>query len=609
MIAQIIPTKKMPRNLSYLSYHIPPHLQNNLTVGQLVTIPLRNSTSTGVVYHIQKQSLYKNKLKSILEVVDIKPIFTKKQLQLFSQLASFYFVSPSLFIHSTLPRLTSKDWGPINIVNTKKNKPGKTQYFWWHTPRTRNDFYLKKINQAKKNKSKILLVVPQIKDIYQLQKSLSLNHNQFKALHGNLKKNDKIKNWLATNQIDNYQLFIGTRSALFYPYNQLSYIIIHNEHIDDHKQYDMNPRYTTYQVALSMSKNYGATPIFNSYAPSISSYHLAQLKPSSDKSHQKIIITNLANEIGKKNFTFISDDLDNSIQELAKRKKTNIFILVNKKGDSSATTCQDCQLIFKCPHCALPLIKTKNSELVCYYCDYSEDVPPFCPKCNGANLKSTGLGIQKIESRLKKFFPKFNIHRIDQSKPQLNINYQKQNIVLGTQFALNKIDWQQFNLISAIHADQLWQHAEFKSSEKAYQLLQHLLTYAKKNAIFVIQTFKPKHPIIKSLQEQRPATFYQNELKFRKDMNYPPFCQLIKISYLHPNYQTAFKTIHHTYKQIIHYSDFQILPPFNITRKKIRNKFKFNIIIKHNQPQSLKNIIKQIPTNHLIDIDPIRLLD
>src|SRR3989338_3426743 len=582
MIVNVIPAKKLPRNLSALSYKIPDALEAKIKVGQLAAISLRNSFTSGAISEIKKIKKTAYPLKYIAGLINEKPIFTQNQLKLFRELAKYYHTSASLFIHFNLPKLIKKDWRKLapEIALIKSCPKTKPSYYWWRNQNEKNKHYL---NLIKKNKGQLLIVVPRINDISALAKELKLKSSDYTPIHRQLPRPENFKIWLVASRQPT-ALFIGTRSSLFYPFINLKTIIIDEEHSSDHKQSDMNPRYEVSIVAKKLSQIAQNKIIYSSTSPSLASYY--ELKLKSPEFKREIITSDLNNELTKKNFSFISERLYAQIKRTLNSNKS-IFLFVNKKGEATSTSCQDCGFTFTCPSCTLPLIKT-GSQFVCYYCGRQEDMPPFCPKCSGPNFHSLGLGIQKVEANLKKLFPAANIIRLDKDIKKLQTtnyklpttnyqlpttNYQLPTIFLGTEYALDKINWVNIGLLGIINADSLWQHTEFMSAETAYQLLIKLLTLAPKNAKIIIQTFHPDHYLIKSIVKNKPEIFYQSELTFRQKFNYPPLTNLVKLSYLDKSEAKSKKEAEKTYDQIKNYKKIEANSPLPILRRKIRGQY------------------------------------
>ncbi|MFH1890399.1 MAG: primosomal protein N' [Candidatus Kuenenbacteria bacterium] len=613
MIIDVIPIKKMPRQLSMLSYEVNSILAKKIKIGQIVKIPLRNSIVSGVVAKKNaKNKLRPSYLKNILEIINKKPLFTSEQINLFLALSEYYFVSASLFVYHSYPKMLKKEWQKIGTLKkTVRKKMCGTEYFWWGDLVERNKFYKKNIDKS----GQTLIIVPRILEIGKMAKELELD--KYCKVHGQLKRADNADIW-NKGLSGEPGIYVGTRSAIFYPWTNLKAIIIDEEESIDHKQYDMNPRYDVRVVARKLVELSGGKLILSSNSPSVENYTKTLKHPIgqaygadlSTKALKHIIIQDLKNELTKQNYTFISEKLEREIKKTIDDKK-QVFLLINKKGESSNTFCKDCHYVFNCPECGLPLIKDSKNKFHCYYCNYQSELPPFCPKCAGPNIKSQGLGIQKIAKNLQKVFPDLEITKIDKSSGKSPSANCRLGVVIGTEFALHKIDWQKIGLAGIINADQLWQHTEFDTNQRAYGLINKILTLAPKSAKILIQTFSPDNSIIQSIYEGKPDIFYRQELNFRKNFNYPPFISLIKLSYLSESEDRAEELADKIYKKLkkMACGNIQISSPVPIMRRKIRGKYKFNIILKLKNLEDFNSLVKYVPNDWLIDVQSRTLLD
>ncbi len=605
MIADIIPNKKLPRSLSVLSYLVPKNLEAKIKVGQLATIPLRQDLVTGLVVALHaNQATRHYPLKYLSSLVNEKIIFTPDQIALFILLADYYAASASLFVHHNLPKMLASDWAHLPMpAKSDSPSPSLAKYFWWLSYPLKYQHYQKLISSASST-GQVLIIVPKISDLETMAAGLALGPNDYLAIHGQLSRAEYFNCWQAAIA-GQPKIFIGTRSACFFPYTKLKLIIIDDEHSSDHKQADLTPRYEVKKVCQELSQLTGATLIFSSPSPSLSSFQ--QFTPRVPKSHWSVSLINLNYELESKNYTFISDPLSAALKKtLAKHQK--IFLLVNKKGSASTNRCSDCGYTLVCPDCSLPLIKETDTRLACYYCHHHEDFPPFCPQCGGPSFQALGLGTEKIASYLRHSLPQAKISVIDsnaKTPPPADAE-----IIVGTEFAIDKINWDQIKLLGLVNADELWHHAEFMSGERAYQNILDLLTRAPKNAKIIFQTFSPDSPIIQAIIQNNPSLFYQSESAFRKKFHYPPFASLIKISALNPQESLAEKSAQKLYQKISTTDPtLEISEPFPITRKKIRGQYKYNLILKLPEQSALPAFIKQLPSDFLMDINPQTLLD
>lgn len=606
MIADIIPTKKLPRSLSALSYLVPENLSGQIKVGQLVTIPLRGSFTTGVVANLHSKRPPRHfTLKYLTSLASDKIVFTNQQIQLFSLLSKYYLSSASLFVHYSLPKILPSEWPllPDQLASRRVSfRPRPPHYFWWATETDKYHHYQKLLLAS--GPGQVLIVVPKITDISALAAKLDLSSQKYLPVHSDLPRAAYFHAWLSALN-NQKQIFIGTRSACFLPFSHLRLVIVDNEHSPDHKQYDLTPRYEVSQVCENNCRLHRAELIFSSPTPSLAGYY--RFHPKSPKTNRHIELADLRYELENKNYTFLSDLLTNSIAKVLSDQK-NVFLFLNKKGAARSNRCADCGHTFLCPTCSLPLVKQSDNRLACYYCQHFEDLPPFCPVCGGPNFQSLGLGTQKIATYLRRLYPSHSIAVLDSSTSNQNIS--ESQIVVGTEFALDKIDWPKFGLVSLVNADELWYHSEFLSNERAYQTIISLLTRAPKNAKLIIQTFSPESALIRSLITNNPREFYQSELLFREKFRYPPFVSLVKISIQNHHSNTCQSQAKKLYQKLVSlHLPAELSEPFPIARQKIRGRFKYNLILKTKDLPSTLSALENLPSDILIDVNPQTLLD
>lgn len=165
----------------------------------------------------------------------------------------------------------------------------------------------------------------------------------------------------------------------------------------------------------------------------------------------------------------------------------------NRRGHASVISCEDCGHIINCPECDLPLVLHGTSRLTCHHCRYKTDLPPLCPACAQPNIKLSGKGTQRVEQEIKNV-PHANIIRLDSDSPASKKIHPHATIIIGTEYALSRLDWNSISLIGIINADQALYRPDFRASERTYQLLKRLQLKSEILNLksFFIQTYNPK---------------------------------------------------------------------------------------------------------------------
>jgi primosomal protein N' (replication factor Y) len=422
-----------------------------------------------------------------------------------------------------------------------------------------------------------------------------LNKNQFHAAYHDIIQNKKT-------------IVIGTKLALFTPLKP-TLIIFDQAENQNHKQADQNPRFDARTVAGKLAEYHQGRILYSSYAPSADLYQLVEekkvllLQPESAK--KTVQVVDLKNERLKKNYSLFSDDLEESINETLNAGQ-KVFLFLNKKGAASSVICKDCGLVLDCHKCARPLVHHQTSNfLYCHYCNTRNEVPPFCPKCSSVDFKFVGAGTQTVEQQAKKIWPQAKIIRLDKDSA-LNRLPKGYDLVIGTEYALDLLDWPAIGLCGIISADTFLHLPDFRAAERTWQILKKI-TFFHQGKI-ILHTYNPEGLPIRFFPDEEKK-FYQQELVDRQLMSYPPFTSLVKLIYQHADKNICLANTQ-KYLKVLKTSPLQsmILTPL---APRQNNRYRMYIVIKFKSPLQdslLKKVLSSIPDGWIIDRDPINLL-
>lgn len=646
-IAEIIPLIRLPRTMGIFDYHISNELSRHIKIGQMVEIPFRKSIIRGIVVNIKSfTNFHINALKSIIRIKDLEPILTKDQIGLIFWMSEYYFQSPGIIAKTVLP----KTFKPIKGYKITKNKniairPSSRKYSntiseILHTQHSKFlvvgesnlDFYREIITECIADGSQVILLFP---EIFLTNKNILYFKNYFKenilaVIHSKI---SKLKHYEYFVRIINgdVKIIIGTRMAIFSPCQNLKLIIIDSEHDTSYKQWDQNPRYHSRDVAYQIIKNNNAKIILSSICPSVVTYHKAIIENWKILySHQgdlnnrfkekslKTTLVDLQEEKKLKNYTPFSIFLKYSIKKyLIKRQK--VFLIYAQKGFYKSIECKDCGYIPECKNCFIPLqhliLSQKiHYELYCYNCKKYYVVPPFCDKCHGVEFIFKGYGIQRILYDLKHLYPKKNIFYIQKDNDINNKHFygkiDNANILLGYPNILLHMKADTIDHIAIISIDNILHLSDFSTNEIIWRILKYSQRIAKKT--LTLQTYFAQHFIWNYLYSNNIHEFYMKELDNRKDFNYPPFSNLIKIIVQNKNLLKVKNEANNLYDLLkkINLQDqlkldiFRPIPSYII---KVRGNYRYYIIIKNKNTLSYlfrNKLLKYIPQRYLIDIDP-----
>lgn len=429
------------------------------------------------------------------------------------------------------------------------------------------------------------------------------------------------------------KIVIGTRSAIFSPFTNLGIIIIDEEHSQTYKQ-DNSPRYNAIDVALYRGKRNNVPVIMGSATPSIESYTKAKvgtyklltLKNRVNKNLPKVEIIDMRESIKKGN-KLLSSELINKIKNRLENNE-QIILLLNRRGYSTTITCNDCGYVEKCPNCDIPLTYHKVSNTSrCHYCGYGTKRLDVCPNCKSKNVSFYGIGTQKLEEEIKKMFDNANVIRMDADTTSTKGSHEKiiddfrnnkYNILIGTQMIAKGLDFANVTLVGVLNGDATLNIPDFRSAERTYQLLNQVSGRSgrgEKLGEVVIQTFNTEHySIVKSSQNDYEG-FYEEEMKIRKKLSYPPFSNLALIKIKGTNYDEILVEANKIKKYLSDNINYPILGPSSANILKINNIYHIQIIIKYKKIKEIFEYIEfvynkyKLNTKVIVEVDfnPIKI--
>ena len=524
-----------------------------------------------------------------------------------------------------------------SVINKVTNSFGtpKTFLLYGVTGAGKTEVYMNIIENAIKEEKTAIMLVPEISLTPQIVERFSLRfNNNIAILHSGLSDTERYDEYrkITSGQV---KIVVGARSAIFAPLTNIGIIIIDEEHTSTYKQ-DNDPKYHARDIAILRSQYHKCPVLLGSATPSLESmaraankvYELLTLTKRAGAGHlPKVSIVDMKEELKKGNF-IISEPLDTLIKEkLAKQEQ--IILLLNRRGYSSMLTCNKCGATAKCPNCDISLTYHKNSNMLrCHYCGYATLKYNKCKACGSTDLKDYGLGTERLEEELKKKYSA-RIIRMDMDTTSKKGAHQKiidsfanheYDILVGTQMIAKGLDFPLVTLVGVINADASLNFPDFRSSERTFQLLSQVsgrAGRADKPGEVIIQTYNNNHYSIVLASKHDYLSFYLEEMKIRKQLNYSPYYYIILVSISTKDYELSFKAA----KKVGDYLRDNLSPTTYVLGPTMANIFRINniykqqCIIKYKQDNKLKqtlfNLNEHYKTNNKvnveIDINPNRL--
>ena len=499
----------------------------------------------------------------------------------------------------------------------------------------KTEVYMDVIEKVLNSGKTAIMLVPEIGLTPQIVgKFISRFGDVISVLHSKLSDSERYDEYRKITNGES-KIVIGTRSAIFVPFNNIGVIIIDEEHTSSYKQ-DNNPRYSAINVAEWRSKYHNCPLVLGSATPSLESFakagnHVYKLLSLTERAGGSVLpnvnIVDMKEEVKKGNF-ILSDILKNKIGEVLDRGEQAI-ILLNRRGYSSTISCKECGYVYKCPNCDITYTYHKSSNnLKCHYCGYSMVLPNKCSICGSDNLKDYGLGTEKLEETLNSLY-KARIVRMDVDTTSKKGQHQKiiddfgehkYDILIGTQMIAKGLDFPLVTLVGVVSIDSSLTSPDYRASENTFQLLSQVSGRAGRSenkGEVIVQTFNPDHYAITLAKNHDYIDFYKEEMKVRKMLKYSPYYYMVLVSITSKDYELGFKEANKIGSYIRNNisSDSIVLGPTMANMFKVNNIYHYQIIIKYRKDDSLMKVLKfiidmQVKNNKIdvsIDFNPSRI--
>ena len=646
------------------SYSLPSGI-DKVEIGSRVKAPFRNSIKIGYVVGFDQSRKSFPGLKSIISVLDREPLLNKEMLQLSRWLSSYYYSSWGEAIEAIVPSLLRKgkdSHGPrkeyLTLADESFIRPkvltrdqkdvlgeinkslGVFNTFLLHgvTGSGKTEVYIKLIEEVLSQGKSAIVLVPEIaitpQTISRFKKCLGDN---ISVLHSRLTEAQRFKEWKKLKDKEN-KVAIGTRSAIFAPLEDVGLIVIDEEHDSSYKQGE-TPRYHARDVASERAKFNNCPLILGSATPALESYYKAK--------NGEYILLNLPKRVKEQKLPLVgvvdlktikrrgvasvifTPPLKSKLEDVLSRGMQAILFL-NRRGFSTFIYCQKCGYTAKCKRCDIALTyHSRSKELVCHYCNYRNTLFELCPQCHSKYLSLQGIGTQRVISELGKLFPSVRAERLDSDslakRGELDriisrFREKKIDVLVGTQIVAKGHDFPHVELVGVILADLSLNILDFRAGENTFSLITQVAGRSGRGdnrGSVIIQTYNPEHFTIKTSVNHDYEGFYNQEIKRRREIDFPPFSELIKVEFRHKDEKKAKKVAEKVKTKLVSPlgERVEVLGPAPSPIKKKKDIYRWNIIVKTKSVEQTSRLLYNIigynrcldGVNILVDVNPYEL--
>ncbi len=505
----------------------------------------------------------------------------------------------------------------------------------------KTEVFLQAIETVVRKGKTAIMLVPEISLTPQMVNRFVSRFGEYVAvIHSGLSYGERFDQWQKIRD-GRVSVVVGARSAVFAPFENLGIIILDEEHENSYKS-DSSPKYHAIDIARKRTEDDGAILLLASATPSVSDYYLAEQgeyrlfemhKRYNEMSLPEVKIIDMRAELfNNKNRSPLSLYLQKEIRDNLNNKSKTILFL-NRRGYSTFVSCRECGYVVNCPECSIALTYHKREDnLVCHYCGHTAENISICPECGSKYVRYFGTGTQKIEEEIRNLFPEANVMRMDFDTTSKKGGHEKildefarcGDILLGTQMVTKGLDFHDVTLVGVLAADTTLCMDDYRAPERSFSLFTQVCGRAGRGDIpgrAVIQTYQPFNATIKYASKQNYELFYKNEIKSRQRLNYPPFCKIICIMITSEDEEKGLSAINSIGNIISDFSrcyagKIDVIEPQPAPINKIKNKFRFRIVLKIDKIDEIKEVFDKISEAYgsgkggiylSIDVNPVNM--
>ena len=416
----------------------------------------------------------------------------------------------------------------------------------------KTEVYIHLIDEQLKQGRQVLYLVPEIALTQQMTDRLRrIFGARLGVYHSKFSDAERVEIWKKQLSDKPYDVILGVRSSVFLPFRDLGLVIVDEEHETTYKQQDPAPRYHARSVAVILAAYHKGKVLLGTATPSIETFYNAQngkygLVQMTERFGQvqlpHIAVVDLKEEYRKKRmYGPFSTPLYDAIRDALSQGKQAI-LFQNRRGYAPMLECAACGWVPRCDRCDVSLTYHRNMhQLICHYCGNVYNVPIKCPSCKGETLSKRGMGTERIEEEVNRFFPKARVARMDLDTTRSKYAYEqiltdfqegKTDVLIGTQMVSKGLDFANVSVVGIMNADTMLNFPDFRAYERSFQLMAQVAGRAGRRGsrgLVILQTKNVDLPVIQQVMTNDYSGLYAEQTVEREYFRYPPYCRLIYI--------------------------------------------------------------------------------
>ena len=506
----------------------------------------------------------------------------------------------------------------------------------------KTEVYLDAVEECRSLGKRAIALVPEIALTHQTIERFSARFpGRVAVLHSGLTPGERFDQWWGIRRGD-YDVVIGTRSALFAPQPDLGLVVIDEEHDWNYKEANVSPRYHARDVALKLCELSGAALVMGSATPDVCTYYMGRRGPvglrhlphrvragaGTPRTERaplaRVALVDMKEELRAGNRGMFSRGLTRAIERnLAASEQ--IILFLNRRGAAAFRQCRRCGFSLRCRRCDVSLAYHNSLDrLLCHHCGYRRRVPQKCPSCLSFQLSYYGFGVQSVEEEVKRLFPGVSVARWDSdavsgarahARVAESFGSGEADVLVGTQMVTKGLHFPSVTLVGVVSADVGLNVPDFRAGERAFQLLCQVAGRAGRGenpGTVIVQTYQPDNYAVSAAAAQDYQRFYRQEMAHRYAQTNPPYTKLIRLVYSHLNAQTAEGAAHRFARALREQreawglSDVELLGPTPAYPARVRARYRWQVLLRGPEPRRLLDTVA-VPNGWTVDVDPVTL--
>ncbi len=523
----------------------------------------------------------------------------------------------------------------------------------------KTELYLQAVAETLSKGKTAIILVPEISLTPQtVKRFLSRFPDKVGVIHSRLSAGERYDTW---RRIRNGELpvIVGPRSALFVPQENLGLVVVDECHHDSYDQQEGQPYYHGVPTAVTLAQLSGASILLGSATPRITQYYEAvngrwqyielprrilahretiahharrlgielPLIPgegqTADLGLPKVSIVDMRQELGAGNRSIFSREMQDAL-ELVLDTNQQAILFLNRRGSATYVFCRECGYVVKCPRDDKPLTFHRHPErLLCHTCGYQRQVPRTCPECGSRQIRHLGTGTEKVERMVHERFPSARTLRWDAETTRKKDSHERiltqfsthqADILIGTQMLAKGLDLPLVTLVGVILAEVGLNLPDYRATERTFQLLTQVAGRAGRSPLggrVIFQTYEPENYAIQAAAGHDYQGFFEKEIGYRRDLQYPPFTRLVRLEYRHYDPRKAEEAARSLAERLVEWilqeaHRVEVMGPVPCFFSKLYGRFRWQIVLRGPDPTRL--LLDRTLPDWIVEVDPTSLL-